>query len=139
MLVRSRALVLSYFALLLPGCATGGAFIAQNRTNVELSADNFQYVARDVVGSAHADFILGFGVSTGPTANTLAIARVGGTATLYHDAVSDLWRNFEEEHGSVDGRNLVLANVRYDADILNLLLFTKTTLYVHADVVAFNP
>ena len=138
MLNRVAALGLLTCLLPLSGCTTGGAFLAQNLTNVELAGDNFNIVAKDVVGSAYADYLLGFGTSAGASSNTLALVRVGGTATLYNDAVISLWRNFEENYGNAEGRNLVLANVRYDADVLNLIVFTKTTLYIHADVVEFN-
>jgi hypothetical protein len=120
------------------GCTTGGAFLAQNLTNVELSRDNFEIIAKDVMGTAYADYLLGVSSSSGTGSNTLALVRVGGTATLYNDALNDLWKNFEENYGSTEGKNLVLVNVRYDADILNLIVFTKTTLFVHADVVEFH-
>ena len=107
-------------------------------TNIELSGTNFDIIARDLKGSAHADYLIGFGTSAGAVSNTFALVRVGGTATLYNDAIKSLWKNYEENYGSTEGRNLVLANVRYDTDILNLLLFTKTTLYIHADVVEFK-
>jgi len=135
---KSAVFVLLICALSLAGCTTGGAFLAQNQTNIELSEDNFDIIATDVVGSAYADYLLGFSSSTGAVSNTFALVRVGGTATLYNDAVKSLWRNFEENYGSAEGRNLVLANVRYDSDILNLIVFTKTTLYIHADVVEFK-
>jgi hypothetical protein len=138
MLSRVAALGLLICLLPLSGCTTGGAFLAQNQTNVELAGDNFNIVAKDVVGSAYADYLLGLGSSAGAASSTLALVRVGGTATLYNDAVTSLWRNFEERYGSAEGRNLVLANVRYDADVLNLIVFTKTTVYIHADVVEFN-
>ncbi len=135
---KSAVLVLVASAFSLSACTTGNAFLAQNQTNIQLSKDNFDIIAKDVVGSAHADYLLGFSSSTGAVSNTFALVRVGGTATLYNDAVNSLWRNFEENYGSAEGRNLVLVNVRYDTDILNLIVFTKTTLYVHADVVEFN-
>ena len=138
MLKKTDVLVVLLGALLLSGCTTGGAFLAQNLTNVDLSEDNFDIVARDVMGSAYADYLLGVSSSTGAVSNTFALVRVGGTAMLYNDAVNDLWRDFEENYGSAEGRNLVLANIRYDTDILNLLVFTKTTLYIHADVIEFN-
>jgi len=87
------------------------------------------------MGTAYADYLLGFSTSSGAVSNTFALVRVGGTAMLYNDALVNLWSNFEAEHGSAEGRNLVLANVRYDTDILNLVVFTKTTLYIHADVI----
>jgi len=138
MLKKSHVFVVFFGALLLSGCTTGGAFLAQNLTNVDLTRDNFDIIARDVVGSAHADYLLGVSSSAGAVSNTFALVRVGGTAMLYNEAVNDLWRNFEENYGSAEGRNLVLANIRYDTDILNLLVFTKTTLYIHADIIEFN-
>jgi hypothetical protein len=138
MLKKSAVLVLLICALSLSGCTTGNAFLAQNLTNIELSRDNFDIIAKEGVGSAHADYLLGFSASSGAVSNTLALVRVGGTATLYNDAVNSLWRNFEENYGSAEGKNLVLANIRYDVDILNLVVFTKTTLYIHADVIEFN-
>jgi hypothetical protein len=120
------------------GCSTGGTFLAQNVTNVELSENNFDIIARNVAGTAHADYLIGLSFSNGVTAGTFALARVGGTATLYNDAFENLWANFEKDYGSRENRNLVLTNVRYDTDILNLLLFTKTTLNIHADVVEFK-
>lgn len=133
-----KRLVLAAFGLLLSGCYTGGAFMAQNVTNVDLSEANFNIVARDLQGSAHADYLLGVGVSYGSISNTFGLIRVGGTATLYDEAIKSLWKNYEEKHGSSQGRNLLLINVRYDTDILNLLVFTKTTLYIHADIVEFT-
>ena len=50
-------------ALALAGCTTGNAFLAQNLTNVELSGDNFDIVAKGVMGTAHADYLLGFSAS----------------------------------------------------------------------------
>lgn len=126
-------------AFALSGCTTGGTFQALNVTNVELSETNFDIVATNVSGRAHADFLLGISGSTGSVSNTFALARVGGTATLYNDALMDLWDNYEDAYGSAEGRNLVLANVRYDTDILNLVVFTKTTLIIHADVIEFRP
>jgi hypothetical protein len=137
-LKKSVVFVLLIFAISLSGCATGGSFLAQNVTNIELSGTNFDIIARNLEGSAHADYLIGFGTSAGAVSNTLALVRVGGTATLYDDAIRSLWQNYEKNYGSTEGRNLVLANVRYDTDILNLLLFTKTTLYIHADVVEFK-
>jgi len=137
-LKKSVMFVLLVLAISLSGCATGGSFLAQNVTNVELSETNFDIIAHDLEGSAHSDYLIGFGTSAGAVSNTFALVRVGGTATLYHDAIKSLWNNYEENYGSAEGKNLVLINVRYDTDILNLLLYTKTTLYIHADVVEFR-
>ena len=135
MLKKNAVFLVLLGVLSLSGCTTGNAFLAQNVTNVQLSGDNFDVVARDVMGTAHSDYLLGFSASSGAVSNTFALVRVGGTAMLYNDALVNLWSNFEQNHGSADGRNLVLANIRYDTDILNLIVFTKTTLYIHADVV----
>jgi hypothetical protein len=120
------------------GCTTAGTFQSQNVTNVELSETNFEIIARNVSGRANADFLLGISSSTGSVSSTLALVRVGGTPTLYNDAIMDLWDNFENDYGRAEERNLVLANVRYDTDILNLVVFTKTTLIIHADVIEFR-
>lgn len=125
-------------ALGMYGCTTAGTFQSQNVTNIELSETNFEIIARNVSGRAHADFLLGISSSTGSVGSTLALVRVGGTPTLYNDAIMDLWDDFEDDYGSAEGRNLVLANVRYDTDILNLVVFTKTTLIIHADVIEFR-
>lgn len=130
--------VLMALTLMLAGCYSGGSFLAHNMTNVELSENNFTILAREVQGTAHADYLIGLSSSAGAVTNTFALARVGGTAMLYNDAIKSLWKNYEEKHGSTEGKNLMLINVRYDADILNLLVFTRTTLYIHADVVEFK-
>ncbi len=135
---KSMALLLSISALSLSACTTGGSLLSTNVTNVELSEKNFSILARDVEGSAFADYLIGFGTSAGNVSNTFALLRLGGTATLYNDALKSLWKNYEAKHGSTANKNLVLTNIRYDTDILNLLLYTKTTLYIHADVVEFT-
>ncbi len=137
-LKKSVIFVLLVFAISLSGWYTGGSFLARNVTNIELSRSNFDIIAKDLEGSAYADYLIGLGTSVGAVSNTFALVRVGGTATLYDDAIKSLWKNYEENYGSTEGKNLVLANVRYDTDILNLLLFTKTTLYIHADVIEFK-
>jgi len=135
--VRLALLGLLVATVAISGCTAGGSMLALQATSVELAEDNFDYVARDVMGSSHAAYLIGISSSAGARSNTFALARVDGTATLYNDAVEDLWRNFRDEYGGSEG-SLVLANIRYDTDILNLLIYTKTTLYIHADVVAFR-
>ena len=122
----------------LSGCSTGGSFMANNVTNVELSEQNFDYVARNVEGFSRAEYVIGISYSSGFVANTLALVRTGGSAKLYNDAIKNLWENFKIEYGNTAGRNLLLANVRYDTDILNLLLYTQTDLYMHADIIEFE-
>ena len=124
--------------LLFSGCSTGGSFVALNVTNVELSNSESEIVAKDVGGTSTAGYLFGFSYSTGNMASTLALVRVDGTATLYDTAVRDLWKNYEGTYGSTEGKKLALVNIRYDADMLNLFIYTKTTLYIHADVVEFK-
>jgi len=137
-LEKSVIFVLLVYAISLSGCSTGGSFLSQNVTDIELSRNNFDIIAKDLEGSAHADYLIGLSTSVGAVSNTFALVRVGGTATLYNDAIKSLWKNYEKNYGSTKGKNLVLANVRYDTDILNLILFTKTTLYIHADIIEFK-
>ncbi len=126
------------FVMVFSGCTTGGSFVALNLTNVELSDAETEIVARDIAGTSSAGYILGVSYSTGNMASTLALVRVDGTATLYDSAIRDIWKNFEANYGPVEGRKLALVNIRHDADILNLLVYTKTDLYIHADVVEFK-
>ena len=112
--------------------------MANNVTNVELSEQNFEFVARNVEGFSRAEYVIGISYSSGFMANTLALVRTGGSAKLYNDAIKNLWDNFKLEYGSTEGRNLLLANVRYDTDILNLLLYTQTDLFIHADIIEFE-
>jgi len=122
---------------LFSGCSTGGSLIANNATNVELSKPNFNIIAENVQGYSKASYLIGFTYSTGNISNTLALARVGGTAKLYDDAIQNLWSNFREKYDDTKGRNFVLANIRFDNDMLNLLVYTQTELYITADVIEF--
>jgi len=74
----------------------------------------------------------------GMTTNTLALVRVDGTGMLYKEALDDLWKNYEAAHGPVEGKKLALINVHYDADILNLIVYTRPKITVRADVVEFS-
>ncbi|MFH5885933.1 DUF6567 family protein [Halalkalibaculum sp. DA3122] len=120
------------------GCTNSGAFIASNQTNVNLEEGNFHIVAANVSGSAESGYILGFSYGYGVLANTIAIARVDGTGMLYSDAIASLWEQYEEEHGSIEGKKLALTNVRYDTDIVNAFIYTKVKVMVRADVVVFE-
>jgi hypothetical protein len=138
--VKKTILILLLLVLIayLSGCSTGGSFLAHNTTNLELSKQNFEFVARNVEGFSRAEYVIGISYSTGSIANTLAFVRTGGSAKLYDDAIINLWDNFRKDYGDTEGRNLLLANVRYDTDILNLLLYTQTDLYIHADIIEFD-
>lgn len=122
----------------LTGCSTGGSFIANNVTNVELSEPNFDIVAKNVEGYSKASYLLGFTYSAGTIANTIALARVGGTAKLYDEAIQNLWKNYTLKYGDPTGKKLVLANIRIDNDMINLLIYTQTELYITADVIEFK-
>ena len=70
-------------------------------------------------------------------AQVFGVARVSGDKALYITAMDNLWDNFEAKHGSVEGRNLALVNVRYDVDALNFIVYTKPTLTIQADIIEF--
>jgi hypothetical protein len=123
--------------LLCSGCASSGMFPAATLTTVELADDNFRVVATGVGGEAYAAYILGVSASIGPELRTFALARIEGEGFLAREALQDLWRNFEAEHGPVVGRRLALVNVRFDTDVLNLLVYVRPRMSVRADVVEF--
>lgn len=131
-----------YFILLLvvimaTGCTNSGAFLATNQTNVDLREANYTLTTTDIYGEAEAEYILGVSYSSGLFANTIAIARINGSDKLYSDALKNLWQNYESNHGQIDDKKLALVNVRYDSDIINLIVYTKVKVSVRADVVEF--
>ena len=139
--MRQKVILFLLFPVILaffPGCFTGGAFLAHNVTTVELSDSNFKIVAKDLEGYSKAQYLIGISYSTGFLAQSLALVRIGGSEKLYDDAIKDLWKKYKEKHGDTEGKNLVLANVRYDTDILNLFVYTQTELFIHADVIEFE-
>ncbi len=121
----------------LTGCAQTGMFAAAQVTSVELGEPNYRVIATNVTGSAEAGYLLGISIPSGMMSTTLALARIEGTGMLYREALAALWANFEAAHGSIAGRRLALVNIRYDADNLNLLLYTRPRLSIRADVVEF--
>lgn len=123
---------------LLTGCASSGAFNTANITEVQLAEDNFEIVATNVSGEASAGYLLGISSGFYGQMQTAALARVSGSGMIYGEAVADLWENFENEHGPVAGRNLALVNVRFDAEAINLLIYTQPRVSVRADVVEFT-
>jgi hypothetical protein len=122
----------------LSSCTTGGSFLAHNVTNVELSDANFNVVAKDLEGYSKASYLIGFTFSSGSFTNTLALARIGGTAKLYDDAIQNIWKSYKAKYGDTEGKKLVLANIRIDNDMLNLFVYTQTEMYVTADVIEFE-
>ena len=131
------AIVLLIFTIV--SCTTTGSFVSTNRTDVQLSEGNYKIVATDIHGQSEAAYVLGFSYSVaGFSANTIAIARINGTGLLYQEALQSLWNNYKTQHGNIDGNKLALINVRYDNDILNLILYTSVKVYVRADVIEFT-
>jgi hypothetical protein len=133
-------IVISLLLLLIviPGCYNAGMFASANLTAVSLEAPNYSLKATNVSGEAKAGYLIGLSASSGMGAATLAIARVDGTGLLYKEALENFWQNYTAMHGAVEGKKLGLVNVRYDADILNLLLYTEVKISVRADVVEFE-
>ena len=125
-------------AAMFAGCASTGMFTASDLTEVQLQKGNFIIVARNVSGEAEAGYIFGSSFSLGMMTNTVAVLRVSGTGMLYKEALEDLWKNYETVHGPVEGKKLALVNVRYDADALNLFVYTRPKVMVRADVVEFT-
>ncbi len=129
---------LSVVLATLVGCASTGRFSSTNLTNVELSESNFRVIATNVYGEASADYLLGFSFAQGGETQTIALIPLGGDRLLYKVALENLWRNFEQTHGNIEGRSLALVNVRFDSDALNVLVFyTRPKISVRADVIEF--
>jgi hypothetical protein len=139
--MKQKTIFLFLFLLImicLSSCTTGGSFLANNVTNVELSNPNFNIVAKNLEGHSKASYLIGISFSTGSITNTLALVRIGGTAKLYDDAIQNIWEKYTEKHGDTEGKKLVLANIRIDNDMLNLLVYTQTEMYITADVIEFE-
>jgi hypothetical protein len=120
------------------GCSTGGMFTAGNVTDVQLQKNNFKIVAQGVTGEATAGYVFGGSFTMGMATNTVALLRVSGSGMLYKEALENLWKNFEATHGSIEGKHVALANVRYDAEALNLFVYTQPKITIRADVVEFT-
>lgn len=125
-------------AALSSGCATSGAYMASNITEVNLGEENYQVVATGVSGEAEAAYLLGVSGGFGMAMQTVALVRLEGDGMLYQAALRDLWSNFARDYGAVEGRSLALVNVRYDAEAINLLVYTRPRVAVIADVVEFT-
>ena len=126
--------ILSFFV----GCSNSGMLVGVNTTTVELSEANYEIIAPNLLGQSQAAYLLGLSMSMGSSTNTLAVARIGGTGMLYKEALEDLWKQFESQHGKIEGRKLALANLRYDSEALNLLVFTGVKVFIRADVIEFK-
>ena len=138
--MKNRALTFALLAaaLTMTGCAASGAFNAASVTDVQLAEANYEIVATNVEGEASAEYVLGVSGSIYRQMQTFALYRLSGSGMLYGEAMENLWADFREEHGETEGQALGLVNVRYDTEALNLLVYTKPTVVVRADVVAFT-
>ncbi len=133
-----RLFGLSVVLTTLVGCASTGRFSSTNLTNVELSKSSFRVIATNVYGEGSAEYLLGFSFAQGGETQTLALIPLGGDRLLYKVALENLWRNFEQTHGNIEGRSLALVNVRFDSDAMNVLVFyTRPKISVRADVIEF--
>ena len=132
-----RFLVFAFSVTTLTGCASTGIFNSVNVTNVQLSKGNFRVIATNVYGEASADYLLGVSGAVGSEMKTLALLRVKGSGLLYKAALENFWHNFERQYGKIEGRHLALVNVRYDAEALNLGVYTRPKISIRADVIEF--
>jgi len=130
--------VAATFIAILSGCANGGAFMAANQTSVELGEKNYEIVATSVTGTSTVAYLFGGSFSIGGVSRIGGIFKVTGTGEIYNEALEDLWKNYETEYGSPNGQSIALANVRYDTESVNLLLYTSIVLIIRADVVRFT-
>lgn len=128
-------LILSLF---ITGCGNSGAFLAVNSTEVQLQESNYQIKAINVTGTAEASHVLGLSHSLGLTTQTFGLIPLKGSKTLYKDAREDLWKSYEEQYSSPEGKSLALINIEYDAATVNYLLYTKARVTITADVIEFE-
>ena len=131
-------IVVCVLAVLMTGCANSGMFAASNITEVQLNKANFKIVQKDVSGEATSGYIFGVSQSFGAASMTFAVAHVSGSQMIYKDALADLWKNAEKTLTSVEGKKLALVNVRYDANVINMAVYTQVTISVRADIVEFT-
>jgi hypothetical protein len=124
--------------LLLNGCASTGLTASSHLTNVQLGNPNFRIVATNVTGEASANGLLGISYGFGMAATQLALVPLTNDRMLYKIAMQKLWTSFEASNGPAVNRKLALINVRYDSETLNLVLYTKVTTVIVADVVEFQ-
>lgn len=139
--MKNKIILLGLFlsvVLFIYGCSTSGMFTSINSTNVELRQANYKIVATNVSGESEAGYLIGITIPSGSLTNTLAFVRVSGTGMLYKEALENLWDNYKEKYGNIEGEKLALVNVRYDTDALNLFLYTSARIYVRADVIRFE-
>lgn len=125
-------------SLLWTGCGNSGAFIASNSTEVQLRKANYRIAAINVTGSAEKAYMLGLSHSWGLSTQSFGLIPLEGSGTLYKDAREDLWKTFEEQYSSVEGKSMALVNIKYDATTINYVLYTKARVTITADVIEFK-
>ena len=125
-------------SILLCSCISCGVNLSTHVTQVGLKVPNYQMVARSVSGSATVEGVLGVSYGFGLGASQLSLIPMSDNRTVYKTAMENLWSDFETDHGSIAGRKLALANMRYDSETLNTFFYTKLTVEVIADVVEFE-
>lgn len=125
-------------ASLLGGCASSGLTASTHRTDVGLTNNNYRIVATNITGEATSEGVIGFSLGIGMGATQFTLIPLTPDRTLYKNAMEKLWANFEAKHGPVTNRTLALANLRYDAETLNTLVYTKLKIVIIADVIEFK-
>jgi len=125
------------FITLLSSCGTGGSLQSHHTTNVELSKPNYNIVARNVSGASMQGYILGLSISQGSDVGSFGIAKVSGVEKPFDSALRDLWNNYEEKHGEIEGKKLALINIRHDNEVLNTIIYTQAKYFITADVIEF--
>lgn len=132
--------MLSAFAvvILMNSCASSGLTASSHVTNVQLTNANFKVIATNVTGEASAEAVLGVSYGVGIATTQLSLIPLTDERMLYKNAIKNLWADFETKNGPTANRRLALVNVRYDSEALNLLVYTKVTTAIVADVVEFE-
>lgn len=133
----SILLIATFFFVILSGCGTGGAFLTNHVTSVELSEPNFNIVARDMSGTSMQGYLLGISISQGSDVGMFGLVKIAGVEKLYDSAIKNLWNNFKEKHGDIEGKKLALVNIRQDTEILNTFIYTQAKYFITADIVEF--
>ena len=62
---------------------------------------------------------------------------MAGVEKPYDSALKNLWKNYEEEYGKIEGKKLALVNIRNDSEVLNTILYTQAKYFITADVIEF--
>jgi len=129
--------LVAIMATLTLNCANSGMFLSSNITSVELAEPNYRILTKSVSGESSVSYVLGVSYSLGSVTESIGLIKAGGTGQLYSEAMNDLWKNVEANIGGIKDRKIAFINVRYDADLLNLLVYTKAKVIIRADVIQF--